>query len=131
MFNLNLKAVIYGVLAYVGLYFIDILVVQLLASATSSMAADGTNYVYSLLSQFMGVVVILVPGFLAGRIATERGFTHGAVTGAIGTLLTALAALIVALFRSRGIPISGTLFFWLIMNSMLCGFGGMAAERKQ
>jgi hypothetical protein len=131
MFNLNLKAVIYGVLAYVGLYFIDILVVQLLASATSSMAADGTNYVYSLLSQFMGVVVILVPGFLAGRIATERGFTHGAVTGAIGTLLTALAALIVALFRSRGIPISGTLFFWLIMNSILCGFGGMAAERKQ
>ncbi|MDQ3958845.1 MAG: hypothetical protein M3255_00780 [Pseudomonadota bacterium] len=131
MFNLNLKAVIYGVLAYVGLYFIDILVVQLLASATSSMAADGTNYVYSLLSQFMGVVVILVPGFLAGRIATERGFTHGAVTGAIGTLLTALAALIVALFRSRGIPISGTLFFWLIMNSMLCGFGGMAGEKKQ
>ena len=131
MFNLNLKAVIYGVLTFVGLYFINIFVAQWLSSATSSMAGGGTNYVYSLLGQFMGVVVILVPGFLAGRIATERGFTHGAVTGAIGTLLTALAALIVALFRSRGIPISGTLFFWLVMNSMLCGFGGMAAERKQ
>jgi hypothetical protein len=128
MFNLNLKAVTYGVLTYVGLYFIDILVVQLLSSA---MAAGGTNYAYMFLSQLMGVAIILVPGFLAGRIATERGFAHGAVTGAIGTLLTALAALIVALFRSRGIPISGTLFFWLIMNSILCGFGGMAAERKQ
>jgi ATP/ADP translocase len=131
MFNLNLKAVIYGVLTFVGLYFIDILVVQLLASATGAMAAGGTNYAYMFLSQLMGVAILLVPGFLAGRIANERGFIHGAVTGAIGTLLTALAALIVALFRSRGIPISGTLFFWLIMNSMLCGFGGMAAERKQ
>ena len=95
------------------------------------MAGGGTNYAYMFLSQLMGVIIILVPGFLAGRIATERGFIHGAATGAIGTLLTALAALIVALFRSRGIPISGTLFFWLIMNSILCGFGGMVAERKQ
>jgi hypothetical protein len=131
MFNLNLKAVIYGVLTFVGLYFINILVSQLLSSAISPMAAGGTNYVYMFLSQLMGVAVLLVPGFVAGRIATERGFTHGAVTGAIGTLLTALAALIVAFFRSRGIPISGTLFFWLIMNSMLCGFGGMASERRQ
>jgi putative membrane protein (TIGR04086 family) len=131
MFNLNLKAVIYGVLTFVGLYFINILVVQLLLSATSDVAAGGANYAYMFLSQLMGVIILLVPGFLAGRIANERGFIHGAVTGAIGTLLTALAALIVALFRSRGIPISGTLFFWLIMNSMLCGFGGMAAEKKQ
>jgi hypothetical protein len=131
MFNLNLKAVIYGVLTFLGLYFINILVSQLLLSAISPMAAGGTNYAYMFLSQLMGVAVLLVPGFVAGRIATERGFTHGAVTGAIGTLLTALAALIVAFFRSRGIPISGTLFFWLIMNSMLCGFGGMASERRQ
>jgi hypothetical protein len=131
MFNLNLKAVIYGVLTFVGLYFINIFVAQWLSSATSPMAGGGTNYVYMFLSQLMGVIILLVPGFLAGRIATERGFAHGAVTGAIGTLLTALAAVIVALFRSKGIPISGTLFFWLVMNSMLCGFGGMAAERKQ
>lgn len=131
MFNLNLKAVIYGVLTFVGLYFINILVLQLLGSATSAMAAGRTNYVYAFLGQLMGVAILLVPGFLAGRIANEHGFTHGAVTGAIGTLLTALAALIVALFRSKGIPISGTLFFWLIMNGMLCGFGGMAGEKKQ
>ena len=104
---------------------------SVVATNKAGVAAGRTNYVYAFLGQLMGVAILLVPGFLAGRIATERGFTHGVVTGAIGTLLTALAALIVALFRSRGIPISGTLFFWLIMNSMLCGFGGMASEKKQ
>jgi hypothetical protein len=44
MFNLNLKAVIYGVLTYVGLYFINILVLQLLGSLFVFRPTYGGSY---------------------------------------------------------------------------------------
>lgn len=76
----------------------------------------------------MGIAIPLVSGFTAGRIAAERGFTHGAIVGVIGTLLSALAATLVSLFRAKGIPISGTVFLWIITHAMVCGLGGMAGE---
>ena len=93
-------------------------------SGANAMGGAGEMGVW-FLKQLMGIAVLLVPGFLAGHIAAERGFTHGAIAGVIGTVLSALAAMLVSLLRATAIPISGTALFWIMTNAVLCGLGGM------
>jgi hypothetical protein len=126
--DFNLKALGYGVLAFIGCYLANLLLVPLLASGADAMASEGARFVYWFLRQSLGLAALFVPGFLAGRIATRRGFSHGAIAGVIGTLLSALAATLVALFRSKGIPVSGTILFWLFTNAVVAGIGGMVGE---
>lgn len=126
--DLNFKAIGYGALAFLGCYFANLLLLPLLLSGANALASEGANYVFWFLKQIIGIAVLFIPGFLAGRIAAQRGFTHGIITGVIGTFLTALAATLVSLLRSRGIPISGTILFWLVTNAAISGLGGMAGE---
>jgi hypothetical protein len=124
---INQKAVVYGILACIGLYITNIVILPLLANI---MGKAVTGPVFFFLRQLLGLAIFLVPGFIAGRIAGERGFTHGAIVGVSGTVISALLAFFVSLIRGSKSYISGDIILWLGVNAILCGFGGMAGENR-
>ena len=117
------KAIVYGVLAFIGLYTAHLLIVPFFAGLLGKGGA-----ILGLLSQLLGIAALLIPGFLAGRLAGERGFTHGCIVGALGTLASALVAFVVSVFAGSEFLVGIHSLFRLLLNSMLSGFGGMLGE---
>jgi putative membrane protein (TIGR04086 family) len=73
------------------------------------------------------VATCLVSGFVAGRIAGERGFLHGLGAGGLGTVITALAAVLWSFMTGADFPFLATLPFWVVVNGFLGAFAGLVA----
>jgi hypothetical protein len=78
-------------------------------------------------SQMLGVATCFISGYVSARVAGERGFFYGFNVGALGTVLSALAA--AAFSLATGAPLPGlglrALPFWIFVNGSLAGFAGL------
>jgi cyanate permease len=123
--NLDPKALRLGLATFLGLYVLHLLVLPLLVGTEGdSKESSGTLYA---IHQFLGLATCLVAGFVAGRIAGTKGFLHGGVIGAVGTLLTALGAMLWSVVTGAKFLGLGTIPFWIMVNGFLTAFGGFIA----
>lgn len=122
---LDRKAIVYGVLIYIGLYVAHLLIIPLVAKVTED---TGTFSFLWILNQLLGFATVGVSGFVAGHIARRRRFSHGFSVGALGTVISALAALLVSLFAALEPPSIDSVFGWLITNGFLSGLAAMFSE---
>lgn len=123
----NPKAVGYGVLVFAALYCAHLLIVPVAAKLFSDTEPFSALWI---LNQVLGFATVGVSGFVAGRIAGERRFSHGALVGALGTLASAVAAAIMAFFTSQEMPALASVIPWLVTNGFLSGIGALLSERE-
>lgn len=124
---LNRKAIVYGVLIYLALYGAHLLIIPVFAKLTDDREAFSFLWI---LNQFLGIATVGVSGFLAGRMAGERLFTHGFSVGALGTVISAIAALLVSLFTARESPSIDAVVGWLATNGALSGVAAMLSKNN-
>lgn len=122
---LNPKALCYGVLVFAGLYVVHVFIVPVAAKVFHDTE---TFSVLWILNQALGFATVGVSGFVAGHIARERRFVHGATVGALGTIGSAVAAAIIAFFTSQKMPALASVFPWLLTNGLLSGIGALLSE---
>lgn len=120
--NFNRRAIIQGTLVFIGLYTLQILLIPLLAKFVEggwkSVGLSGFR-------QVLGIAICMVSGYVAARIAGERGFFHGFNVGAFGTLLTALAAVVFSFLFGIQTPFLESLPLWVVVHGFLAGVGGL------
>ncbi len=123
MNRVNPKAIIIGTLVFAVLYAIHILILPLLRNSLE-MGEGGAMFA---VSQMLGVATCFISGYTSARIAGERGFFYGFNVGALGTVLSALAALAFSMWTGAKLPGLGlvTLPYWIFVNGSLAGFGGL------
>jgi len=123
MNDTNPKAIIIGTAVFALIYCLHILILPLLRFKLEVGDGDAMFAV----SQMLGVATCFIPGYISARIAGERGFFYGFNVGALGTVLSALAAVAFSWFTGANLPGSGlhTLPFWIFVNGSLAGFAGL------
>lgn len=123
MNTVNPRAIMIGTAIYAVLYALHILMLPLLQSSLE-MGEGGAMFA---LSQALGVATCFVSGYIAARIAGERGFFYGFNVGALGTVLSALAAVLWSVLLGAKLPGLGlvTLPYWVFVNGSLAGFAGL------
>ncbi len=122
---INRKAIYQGTLVFLALYVVHLIVVPILLR---SLEDAKNSSVFWGIHQFLGVATCLISGFIAGRIAGQRGFFYGFNVGALGTVISALAALLWALVVGSKSPSLATLPFWIMINGFLGAFAGLLAN---
>jgi hypothetical protein len=132
----NPKAILIGTAVFAFIYGIHVMILPLLRDSLDS--GEGTAMFF--VSQMLGVATCFISGYVSARIAGEHGFFYGFNVGALGTLLSALAAVGFSMLTGAVLP--GTslraLPFWIFVNGSLAGFAGLlintldnaAANRK-
>ena len=124
----NRKALIWGTGVFIILYVVHLLLLPLLVGTEQGgKASDAMLYG---IHQFLGLTTCLVPGFVAARLAQRSGFLHGFTVGGLGTLVTALAAVIWSLLTGAKFPALDTFPFWLLVNGFLSAFAGLIASNS-
>lgn len=123
MNNTNPKAILVGTAVFAFLYILHILILPLLKNSLDMGEGDAMFAV----SQMLGVSTCFISGYTAARIAGERGFFYGFNVAAIGTVLSALAAVAFSLWTGAALPGLGlrALPFWIFVNGSLGGFAGL------
>ncbi|MGH8614956.1 MAG: hypothetical protein ACREYF_23780 [Gammaproteobacteria bacterium] len=122
----NPKALGYGVLVFAALYAAHLFIVPIATKVFSDTEPFSALWI---LNQVLGFATVGVSGFVAGRIAGERHFFHGALVGALGTVASAVAAAIMAFFTSQKMPALASVIPWLVTNGFLSGIGALLSER--
>jgi putative membrane protein (TIGR04086 family) len=121
--NLNPKALIVGTAVFAALYFIHLMILPLLMKSLNS---GGGELIFGV-HQGLGLATCLLSGYIAARIAGRRGFMHGFNVAAIGTVLSALAAVLWSKLMDAPFPGLAMLPFWIFVNGSLAGFAGLFA----
>jgi hypothetical protein len=121
------KALGYGVLVFAALYVAHVFIIPIAAQIFTETSPFSPLWI---LNQVLGFATVGVSGFVAGRIAGERQFFHGALVGALGTVASAVAAAIMAFFTSQKMPAVVSVILWLITNGFLSGMGALLSERS-
>ncbi len=115
--------IIVGTAIFALIYFVHIMILPLLRFTLE--AGEGTAMFA--VSQMLGVATCFIPGYVSAKLSGERGFFYGFNVGALGTVLSDLAA--VAFSKLTGAPLPGTglstLPFWIFVNGSLAGFAGL------
>lgn len=124
MNNIKIKAIVIGTAVFAGFYTLHILIYPLMRFKLGS----GDGSAMFAVSQMLGVATCFISGYVAARIAGERGFFYGFNVGSLGTVLSALAAVTFAFITGAPLPGTGlqSLPFWLFVNGSLAGFAGLA-----
>jgi len=123
MNNINPKAIIVGTAVFALIYAVHIMILPLLKDSLDTGDGDAMFAV----SQMLGVSTCFISGYVSARIAGERGFFYGFNVGALGTVLSALAAYAFSMATGARLPGLGlrALPFWLFVNGSLAGFAGL------
>ncbi len=123
--EINGKALLWGIAIFLGIYVLHISLLPLLIGKEA--AESGNQGVLYAVNQALGLATCLVSGFVAARKADHHGFVHGGIVGVIGTILTALMAMIWAILTGAKFAGLATMPFWLVVNGFLCAFAGLLA----
>ena len=121
--NTNPKAILVGTAVYAFIYIVHIMILPLLKNSLEM----GEGEAMFAVSQMLGVATCFISGYVSARIAGQRGFFYGFNVGALGTVLSALAATAFSLATGARMPVLGlrTLPFWIFVNGSLAGFAGL------
>ncbi len=116
------KPIIVGTAVFALLYVIHIMILPVLGKSLQG-GEGGAMFV---IHQMLGVATCFVSGYVAARIAGKRGFFYGFNVGALGTVLSALAAVAWSKIMGSTLPLGlSTLPFWIFVNGSLAGFAGL------
>ncbi|MBM4201655.1 MAG: hypothetical protein FJ189_10265 [Gammaproteobacteria bacterium] len=122
--NINVRAAVQGTLVFIALYCIHLLILPWLSEAFAQ--GDAESIVFGV-HQFLGLATCMASGYVAASIAGEKGFFYGLGVGALGTLISALAAVIWSLTMDSPFPPLARLPFWVMVNGFLAAFAGLLA----
>jgi hypothetical protein len=122
--KINRRAILQGMLVFIALYCIHLLVLPTVAESFAK--GDNASVMFGV-HQFLGLATCLASGYVAGSIAGESGFFYGLGVGALGTLLSALAAVIWSMTMGSTFPELQRLPFWIMVNGFLSAFAGLLA----
>jgi hypothetical protein len=86
--------------------------------------------VLTLSERLLWIVSVMVPGAVASRAAGKYFFLHGALVGMIGSVISVLFDLFGSLATGARSPMDPSLLWRFLATALLCGFGGMAGERR-
>lgn len=126
--KVNLRAVLQGTLVFIALYCVHLLVLPWVAQAFAK--GDDASVMFGI-HQFLGLATCLVSGYVAASIAGENGFFYGLGVGALGTLISAVAAVVWSLTMDAPFPVLARLPFWAMVNGFLAGFAGLLATYSE
>lgn len=123
MNTVNTKAILIGTAVFAFLYIVHIMILPLLKNSLD-MGDGGAMFA---VSQMLGVATCFISGYTAARVAGERGFFYGFNVAALGTVLSAFAAVLFSMATGAHLPGIGlqALPFWLFVNGSLAGFAGL------
>lgn len=123
MNNANPKAILIGTAVFALIYAVHIMILPLLKDSLEV----GEGSAMFAVSQMLGVSTCFISGYVSARVSGERGFFYGFNVGALGTVLSALAAAAFALANGINMPGMGlrALPFWIFVNGSLAGFAGL------
>ncbi|MEI7868899.1 MAG: hypothetical protein WCI11_13490 [Candidatus Methylumidiphilus sp.] len=123
MNTVNPRAIFIGTAVFALIYAVHILILPLLKNSLD-MGEGGAMFA---VSQMLGIATCFISGYTSARIAGERGFFYGFNVGAIGTVLSAFAALAFSMLTGAKLPGTGlaTLPYWIFVNGSLAGFAGL------
>ncbi|MFZ4700202.1 MAG: hypothetical protein ACOYMG_09120 [Candidatus Methylumidiphilus sp.] len=123
MNTVNPRAILIGTAVFALIYAVHILILPLLKNSLD-MGEGGAMFA---VSQMLGIATCFISGYTSARIAGERGFFYGFNVGAIGTVLSAFAALAFSILTGAKLPGTGlaTLPYWIFVNGSLAGFAGL------
>ncbi|CAL1240158.1 hypothetical protein [Candidatus Methylocalor cossyra] len=119
------KALFWGTGTFVSLYFIHLLLLPVLVGT----GRPSNSFLYGV-HQALGLATCLLAGFVAGRLAGEKGFWYGLAVAALGTALSALAAVLWSWATGARFPFLATLPFWMVVNGFLGAFAGLVATLR-
>ncbi|MGH8659312.1 MAG: hypothetical protein ACREV4_12790 [Gammaproteobacteria bacterium] len=111
---------------FAALYAAHVIILPIAAKVFAGTEPFSTLWI---LNQVLGFTTVGVSGYVAGRIAGKRHFSHGALVGAVGTVASAVAAAIIAFFTSQKMPALASVIPWLVTNGFLSGIGALLSER--
>jgi len=124
--NLNGRAILSGIGLYVLLYFLHIGALPWLVGEKA--AGSDEQVVLYFVSQGLGILTCLAPGYLAAKMAGHHGFVHGGLVGGISTVITALIAMVFAIVAGSQFVGFGSMPFWVVVNGFLGAFAGIMAS---
>lgn len=119
MTGLNLRAISWGLVAYIGLYVFQATLLTLVFNLAAASIGSAV-----ILSQLLGLVSWVLAGYVAGRKARLSGALHGLTVGGAGAVLLLAGAL--ALASMFGFEGAGPNFFalgigWVVLSCIFCG----------
>lgn len=121
---INRKAIFQGTAVFAGLYILHLVIVPILAQF---MEGGWKSPALFGLSQLIGVLTCVAGGFVAGRVAQERGFFYGFNVGALGTILSAAAAALWSLVTGAKLPLLWSLPVMILVNGFIGAVSGIVA----
>lgn len=128
MLNLDGKALTFGLFLFLFLYILHVLLLPLMVGEQAAQS-EYQGLLYGI-NQLLGISTCMFPGFVAGKKSGQQGFLHGGIVGGVGTILTALGAMLWSLITGAKFMGLGMLPFWLLINVFLSGFGGFIANSE-
>ncbi|AKH20880.1 DUF3792 family protein [Sedimenticola thiotaurini] len=72
----------------------------------------------------IGWLVYVIPGYVAGKIASERGVIHGAITGLLVAVVTLLVYFAFIGFRMLEPEYFSNIYMIPLWSAFMCGLGG-------
>lgn len=126
MLSLNGRALLWGIGLFMLLYTLHVLLLPILVGERVS-GSEYQGLLYGI-NQLLGISTCFVPGFVCGKISGRMGFVHGAIVGGVGTILTALLAMLWSLATGARFFGLAMIPFWLLINIFLSAFAGFIAN---
>ena len=123
--SLNGRAILWGIGLFVLLYFVHVAVLPWLVGERAQ-GSDEQMVLY-FISQALGILTCLAPGYVAAKMAGHHGFVHGGLVGGISTVVTALIAMVFAIATGNKFFGLATMPFWIVINGFLGAFAGIMA----
>ena len=124
MKQINVRAVVQGTLVFIALYCIHLLILPWLSKAFAK--GDAESIVFGV-HQFLGLATCMASGYVAASVSGKNGFFYGLAVGALGTLISALAAALWSVTMDAPFPELARLPFWMMVNGFLAAFAGLLA----
>lgn len=121
MNDINRKAIFQGTAVFAGLYALHLLIVPILVPV---MEGGWKSHPLFGISQIIGVLTCVAGGYVAGRVAGERGFFYGFNVGALGTVLSVIAAAAFSLITGSKLPPLWSLPIMLVINGFIGAVAG-------
>ncbi len=130
--KIDLRAVMKGVVVFVGLFIAYFLIGLAFTQLGSSLGTKNpmVSGVIAFSNRLLWIASIMVPGWVAGRAAGKSFFLHGALVGVIGGAFSVFLLFLGSLAIGTRSPFDSMLPLSLLITAFLCGFGGLVGEHR-
>jgi putative membrane protein (TIGR04086 family) len=120
MLQVDLKALVYGVLAYPLLYILYLILINVIVPSETENPQEWIAVLISISSWF----ALLLPGYISGRISKDRGIFHGFIVGLVAGVISAIAFAVIIGERWYGESLVTNVIYYISYIVFIASVGG-------